>query len=102
MSIKFADVAEERRGSIMRCERNVITMTLLRIDYLVHNLDNYVITLTTETGLRVHRAQLKIGLAVSTTDVLTNPPAKKKLLSLSKKADTLKIPFFYTCTHTTR
>ena len=50
MSIKFADVTEERKGSIMRCERNVITMTFLRIDYLVHNLDNYVITLTTETG----------------------------------------------------
>ena len=35
----------------MRCERSVITMTLLRLDYLVYSLGNRAITLSTETGL---------------------------------------------------
>ena len=38
----------------MKCERSVITMTLLRLGYLVHRLGNYTITLPTETGLRNH------------------------------------------------
>jgi len=44
MSIKFADMTEllrrERIESVMKCERSVITMTLLRLDYLVHGLGN--------------------------------------------------------------
>ena len=35
----------------MKYERSVITMTLLRLSYLAHSLDNRAITLTTETGL---------------------------------------------------
>ena len=52
MNIKFADVAEERRESVTGCERSVsvITMTLLRLGYLIHSLDNRVMTLSTETG----------------------------------------------------
>ena len=51
MSIKFVDIAKERRWSVMKCERSVITMTLLRLSYLAHSLDNRAITFTTETGL---------------------------------------------------
>ena len=50
MSIKFTDVAEERSESVMGCERSVITMTLLRLGYLIHSLDNRAMTLSTETG----------------------------------------------------
>ena len=35
----------------MKCERSVITMTLLRLDYLVYSLGNRAITLHTETSL---------------------------------------------------
>ena len=50
MSIKFADMAEERR-SVMGCERSVITITLLRLDYLVHSLGNCAMTLSTVSDL---------------------------------------------------
>ena len=36
----------------MKCERSVITMTLLRLGYLVHSLGNRAMTLLTETALR--------------------------------------------------
>ena len=51
MSIKFADIPEERRVSVMRCERSVITIIFFRLGYLVHNLGKCAITLPTETGL---------------------------------------------------
>jgi len=55
MSIKFADMARflwrERMESVMDCERSVITMTLLRLDYLVYSLGNCVDDTSTETGL---------------------------------------------------
>ena len=35
----------------MKCETSVITMTLLRLDYLVHGPDNRVGDTSTETGL---------------------------------------------------
>jgi len=54
ISITFADMVGERRQSVMKFERSVITMTLLRLGYLVHRLGNYTITLPTETGLRNH------------------------------------------------
>jgi len=38
--------------SVIKCERSVITMTLLRLGYLVYSLDNRVMTLLTETGLK--------------------------------------------------
>ena len=44
MSIKFADIAEKR--SVMRCERNVIILTLLQLSCLVHSLGNCTITHT--------------------------------------------------------
>ena len=54
MSIKFADMIKflwrERMGSVMKCES--VTMTLLRLDYLVYNLDNYIDDTSTETGLK--------------------------------------------------
>ena len=37
-------------GSVMKCES--VTMTLLRLDYLVYNLDNYIDDTSTETGLK--------------------------------------------------
>ena len=37
--------------SLMECERSVITMTLFWFGYLVYNLDNYAMTLPTETSL---------------------------------------------------
>ena len=42
-------------GSVIGCERSVITMTLLCLGYLVYNLGNYAITLPTETGLMILR-----------------------------------------------
>ena len=33
----------------MRCERSVITLTLLRLGYLIHSLGNRTMTLPTET-----------------------------------------------------
>ena len=35
----------------MECERSIITTTLLRLDYLVHSLDNCADDTSTETGL---------------------------------------------------
>ena len=34
----------------MKCERSVITITLHRLGYLVHSLDNRAMTLPTETS----------------------------------------------------
>ena len=48
-NIKFADMIEERRESVIGCERNVMVMTLLQLSYLVHNFDK--ITLLTETDI---------------------------------------------------
>lgn len=36
----------------MGYERNVITIILFWLNYLVHNLDNCVITFPTKTGIR--------------------------------------------------
>ena len=43
----------EREGivSVMECKRNVITMTLFRLNYLVYDLSNCAGDTTTETGL---------------------------------------------------
>ena len=62
MSIKYVDMAEEKTKSVMECERSVITMTLLRLGYLVHNFGNCVMTLSTETGIThsVHNMQLLV------------------------------------------
>ena len=38
--------------SVMDCERSVIIMTLLRLDYLVYGLGNCVDDTPTETGLK--------------------------------------------------
>ena len=35
----------------MECERSVITVTLLRLDYLIYDLGNYVNDSLIETGL---------------------------------------------------
>ena len=35
--------------SVMKCEISVITMTLLRLDYLIYGLGNYVDDTPTET-----------------------------------------------------
>lgn len=51
MSIKFTDMAEERREDIIWYERSIITMTLLRLGYLIHNFDNWAMTLSTETDI---------------------------------------------------
>ena len=51
MNIKFIDVAEEREGRVSWDVRSVITMTLLRLGYLVYSLGNRAMTLLTETGL---------------------------------------------------
>ena len=51
MSIKFADLTEERR-SVMGCEKSVITITLLQLDYLVHSLGNCAMTFSTESDLK--------------------------------------------------
>ena len=37
--------------SVMECERSVITMTLLQLDYLVYGLGNCVDDISTQTGL---------------------------------------------------
>ena len=37
----------------MRCEKRVIIMTLIWLDYLVYGLGNYVDNTLTETGLNV-------------------------------------------------
>jgi len=42
-------------GSVIGCERSVITITLLFLGYIVHNFDNYAMTLPTETGLMILR-----------------------------------------------
>jgi len=47
MSIKFADVAEEREGGVSWNVRGVSWL-----GYLVHSLGNRAMTLPTETGLR--------------------------------------------------
>ena len=51
ISIKFANMAQERMGSVIRYEMNVITMTLIRFSYLVHGLGNRIMTLSTKTDL---------------------------------------------------
>ena len=56
MSIKYADVAEsslrrEMMRSVMECERGVITMTFLWLDYLVYGLGKCNNDTSTETGL---------------------------------------------------
>ena len=38
----------------MKCERNIITMTFLRLHYIVYYLDNYVDNIFTETGISKH------------------------------------------------
>ena len=62
MSIKYVDMAEEKTKSVMECERSVITMTLLRLGYLVHSFGNCAMTLPTETGITdsVHNMQLLV------------------------------------------
>ena len=40
----------------MGCERNVITMTLLQLGYLVHSLGNRAMTLPIETGFNIRLA----------------------------------------------
>ena len=42
INIKFADIAEERRGCFIEYERSVIIMTFFRLSYLIHSLDNCV------------------------------------------------------------
>ena len=54
MDIKFADMTEERKGSVMGCESTVITMTPIRLGYLVHIFCNCAITLFTKTHLRAN------------------------------------------------
>jgi len=52
VSIKFADMTEEREEKVPWDVRSVFTMTLLQLDYLVHSLSNCVMTvLPTETDL---------------------------------------------------
>jgi len=50
MSIKFANMTKKREG-VMRCETNVITITLFRLYYLVYNLGNYAMTLPLKLAL---------------------------------------------------
>ena len=38
--------------NVMECERSIINMILLWLGYLVYNLDNRAITLSTKTGLK--------------------------------------------------
>ena len=56
MNIKYADMTmflwRERMKSVMKCERSVITMTLLWLDYLIYDLGNCVDDTPTETGLK--------------------------------------------------
>ena len=54
MSIKFADMTQERVLSVMGYERSVITMTLLRLGYLVDNLGNCAMTLPLRLALYTH------------------------------------------------
>ena len=51
MIIKFADMAKEREESVMRCERSVIVMTVLRLGYLIQSLGNRAMILFIETSL---------------------------------------------------
>ena len=45
-----ADMLEEKMWIIIRCEKSVTIIILIRLDYLVHNFGNYTITLTTDIG----------------------------------------------------
>ena len=45
-----ADVLEEKMWIIIRCERSVTIIILIRLDYLVHIFGNYTITLPTNIG----------------------------------------------------
>ena len=51
MSIKFVDTVEERSRSIIKCERSVITMILIRLNYLIYSFDKYTIILSIETSI---------------------------------------------------
>ena len=55
MSIKFVDMVEsllkERRRSIIKCERSVITITFFQLDYLLHTFDNCTDDIFTKTNL---------------------------------------------------
>ena len=71
MSIKFTDMTEllrkERIRSIKKCERSVITMILLQLNYLIHGLGNCAddtlpVSLASET---------KTGLNGSVIDIVT-------------------------------
>ena len=42
---------KREKGIVIECERGVITMTFLRLDYLLYILGNYVDDTSTETGL---------------------------------------------------
>ena len=39
-------------GSVIECERSVITMTLIRLDYLVYSFGKYVDDTSIETDLK--------------------------------------------------
>ena len=45
-------------ASVIKYEKNVIAMTLLRLDYLVYALGNCVDDTPTETGLKLWKAQV--------------------------------------------
>ena len=38
-------------NSVMKCEKNVITIILLQLNYLIYSLSNYVNDTPTKTGL---------------------------------------------------
>ena len=45
-----ADMLEEKIWIIIRCERSVTIIILIRLDYLVYSFGNYTITLSTDIG----------------------------------------------------
>ena len=51
MSIKFVDIVEERSRSVIKCEKSVITVILIRFNYLIYSLDKYTIILSIETSI---------------------------------------------------
>ena len=68
-------MAEEKTKSVMECERSVITMTLLRLGYLVHSFGNCAMTLLTETGVSVESKKKVGGLGVPAPDRETRRPS---------------------------
>ena len=63
MNIKFVNMIiflRERMMSVMECERSVIAITLLRLDYLVYGLGNCVDDTPTETDLMMYSLRSKL------------------------------------------